>query len=111
MHPFCSFCHGRAARPFGQADMAQGPDASFMFNASVTGGHTFFLCNGTSYDSLIEVSDVTTEISFGFDDDSCRTVSGPSSITIKSLNAVSCSWSQFELDNDICQTFRVCILL
>ena len=69
-----------------------------MFNASVTGGHTFFLCNGTSYDSLIEVSDVTTEISFGFDDDSCRTVSGPSSITINSLFAVSCSWSQFELD-------------
>ena len=87
----------------GQADsvlvnngLNQGPDVSFIFNASVTGDYTFSLCNGTSYDSMIQVFDLTTATPVGFNDDSCGTAS---SVTINSLSAVSCQFVVIRLNS------------
>ena len=81
---------GRADSVVVRGGVDQGPDVSFIFNASVTGDFTFSTCIGTSYNSLIEVFDLSTAKSVGFDDDSCGSLFGPSSVTINSLKAVSC---------------------
>ena len=78
----------------GSGYSSQGPDVSFIFNASVTGDYTFSTCIGTDLftNTLIEVFDLNTTKSVGFDDDSCGRLFGPSSLTINSLKAVSCQW-------------------
>ena len=81
---------GRADSVLVRGGVSQGADVSFIFDAAVTGDYTFSTCIGTSYNTLIEVFDLDTAKSVGFNDDSCGTNAGPSSVTINSLNAVSC---------------------